>query len=254
MGEIIAIASQKGGVGKTTTCVNLGASLSILNKKTLLIDLDPQGSIAASFSFNNEKIDKGILQVFSQNIPLTDAIYSIGLENLDVVPSFVHNEDEELNLFRLALNYELVKFILNPYKNYYDYILIDCPPSLGSLTVNALTAADSLIIPVQCEYYSIKALGKFLRTIENVAKKYNTDLRLKGFLITMFDKRIKRSVQFEDEIRHSFKNMVFETIIPRNSRISEAPSHGKPVALFDISSAGAISYLQLADEILEDNY
>ncbi len=152
--------------------------------------------------------------------------------------------------FRIALNYRLLRYILNPFKDFYDYIIIDCPPSLGSLTLNALTAADSLLVPVQCEYYSIKALGKFLRTIENVGNKYNKHLQFKGFLITMFDGRIKKSKQIEEELRYSFKDMVFETTIPRNSRISEAPSLGKPVALFDISSKGAISYLQLADEIL----
>ena len=143
--------------------------------------------------------------------------------------------------------------MLKPLKDYYDYILIDCPPSLGSLTLNALSAADSLLIPIQCEYYSIKALGKFLRTIENVGNKYNESLQFKGFLITMYDRRIKKSSQIEAELRYSFKNMVFETIIPRNSKLSEAPSTGKPVALFDISSIGAISYLQLADEILNYN-
>ena len=250
MGEIIAIASQKGGVGKTTTCVNLGTSFSILDKRTLIIDLDPQGSIAASFVFKNLNISKGIYQVFADNIPLAESIYSIGLENLDVVPSFVHGENEEIEFFRLALNSKLLKSILTPVKKYYDYILIDCPPSLGSLTVNAIAAADSLLVPVQCEYYSIKALGKFLRTIENVGKKYNKELQFKGFLITMFDGRIKKSKHIEAEIRHGFKDMVFKTTIPRNSRISEAPSVGKPVALFDISSKGAISYLQLADEIL----
>ncbi len=253
MGEIIAIARHKGGVGKTTTCVNLGTSFSILEKKTLIIDLDPQGSIAASFQFNNNKLENGVFQVFSENIPIVEAIYSVGLENLDVVPSYVYGEDEEIELFRLALNYNKLKHVLKPLKDYYDYILIDCPPSLGSLTLNALSAADSLLIPIQCEYYSIKALGKFLRTIENVGKKYNDSLQFKGFLITMYDRRIKKSSQIEAELRYSFKNMVFETIIPRNSKLSEAPSTGKPVALFDISSIGAISYLQLADEILNYN-
>ncbi len=250
MGQIIAVASQKGGVGKTTTCINLGASLSILDQKSLIIDLDPQGSVAASFHFDNYDIIKGIFQVFSQSIPLTEAIYNIGLDNLDIVPSYVNGEDEEIEIFRLALNYKLLRYILNPFRSYYDYIIIDCPPSLGSLTINALSAADSLLVPVQCEYYSTKALGKFLRTIENVSNKYNENLQIKGFLITMFDKRIKKSIKIEEELRYSFKDMVFETIIPRNSKLSEAPSLGKPVALVDISSKGAISYLQLADEIL----
>lgn len=253
MGEIIAIASQKGGVGKTTTCINLGASFSIFNKKVLLIDLDPQGSISASFQFNGKMIETGIFQIFSQNISLTNAIYNIGLDNLDIVPSNVRNEQEEIELFRLALNYGLLKHVLKPYKEFYDYVLIDCPPSIGSLTINALAAADSVLIPVQCEYYSIKALDKFIKSIENISTKYNNNLQFKGFLVTMFDRRIKKSKQFEVELRYSFDNMVFNTIIPRNSRISESPSLGKPVALFDISSKGAISYLQLADEILNYN-
>ncbi|MFC2089105.1 ParA family protein, partial [Calditrichota bacterium] len=178
---------------------------------------------------------------------------NIGLDNLDIVPSHVVSEQEEIELFRLALNYSLLKHVLKPFKELYDFILIDCPPSIGSLTINALTAADSVLIPVQCEYYSIKALDKFIKSIENTSNKYNKDLQFKGFLVTMFDKRIKKSKQFEVELRYSFDNMVFNTIIPRNSRISESPSLGKPVALLDIASTGAISYLQLADELLNYN-
>lgn len=250
MGEIVAVASQKGGVGKTTTSINLGASLAILDHKTLLIDMDPQGSVAASFHLNETKIKIGMMQIFTDNMPLSEAIIDIGLEDLHIVPSNVFSEDEEIEFFKYAMNFELLKKILSPYKDIYEYILIDCPPSLGSLTINALTAADSLLIPVQCEFYSLKALGKFIRTIKNISKRHNPYLNFIGFLITMYDKRIKRSEEISRELRYSFKSTVLETIIPRNSKISEAPAVGKPVALVDISSPGALGYLQLAEEIL----
>jgi chromosome partitioning protein len=250
MGEIVAIVSQKGGVGKTTTSVNLGASLAILEQKTLLIDMDPQGSIAASFQLNETKIVKGMYQVFKENIPLAEALIDLGLEDFNLVPSNVYSEEEEVEFFRYALDYTLLKNVLKPYKEVYDYILIDCPPSLGSLTINAITAADFLLVPVQCEYYSLKALGKFIRAIKNISQKHNPTLGFKGFLITMFDKRIKKSQEISEELRYSFKDTVLKTVIPRNSRISEAPSTGKPVALLDITSAGALGYLQLAEEIL----
>lgn len=253
MGEIIAIASQKGGVGKTTTCVNLGASFAILQKKTLIVDMDPQGSIGASFQFRDQKIKNGIFQVFSKNIPVSDAIYDIGLENLDVVISNVSNEEEEIEFFRLGLNYRILKNVLKPLKSFYDFILVDCPPSLGTYTVNAIVAADSIVIPVQCEYYSIKALGKFFRTVENISNKHNPDLNLLGVLLTMFDKRIKKSKEIENELRRGFKNLVFKTIIPKNSKLASAPSMGKPAALFDISSPGALSYLYLSEEIISKN-
>ncbi len=253
MGEIIAVASQKGGVGKTTTTVNLGASLAIIGKKIMIIDLDPQGSISASFQLSESKTNIGLYQVFSQNIPLMDAIVDIGLGRLDIVPSNVNTEEEEVRQYRLALNFQFLRHVLVPYKEVYDYILIDCPPSLGTLTINALTAADSVLVPIQCEYYSLKSLGKFVRAIKNISAKYNNNLQFKGFLITMYDKRIRKSREIANELRYSFKQLVFESVIPRNSRVAEAPSKGKPVALFDISSSGAIAYLELAEEIINMN-
>ncbi|MGD9487814.1 MAG: ParA family protein [Calditrichaceae bacterium] len=251
MGEIIAITSQKGGVGKTTTSINLGASLAIFQKRVLLIDIDPQGSIAASFQLDDLSITYGSYDVFVNRIPLSLAIVDVGLDMLEIVPANVHGEEDEIDLFTNALQTELLRSVLSSYKNEYDYILLDCPPSLGTVTLNAITAADSLLIPVQCEYYSLKALGKFIRAIRNIGTKYNPDLRLNGLLITMFDKRLKKSKEIADELRHSFKDLVFNTEIPRNSKISEAPSLGKPVALVDISSPGAVGYLKLAEEIIE---
>jgi chromosome partitioning protein len=253
MSEIIAVTSQKGGVGKTTTAVNLAASLAILERKTLLLDMDPQGSVAASFRMTETEIKSGMYQIFVNKLPLSEAVIDIGLGELDIVPSNIHDEGEEIEFFRYAMDFELLKKVLVPYREIYDYIIIDCPPSLGSPTINAIIAADSLIIPVQSEYYSLKALGKFIRSVRDISNKYNKSLNFKGFLVTMYDKRIKKNQEILEKLRYSFKKIVFETIIPRNAKLAEAPSVGRPVALFDIGSPGALGYLQLAEEIITSN-
>ena len=250
MGEILVIASQKGGVGKTTTAINLGASLAILEKKVLLVDLDPQGSLAAGFHVDEYSVKSGLYDVFVKREPLAMAIRTVGFENLELVPANVKNEDQEIELFTYALQSKILKSILKPIKGMYDFIILDCPPNLGSLTVNALVAADSLVIPLQSEFYSLKSLGKFLKSIKNIGNKYNKNIKFRGILITMFDRRLKKSREIMDELRYSFKDLVFQTVIPRNSKLAEAPALGKPVALVDLTSAGALAYLQLAQELL----
>lgn len=250
MGEIIAIASQKGGVGKTTTAINLGTSLAIFEKKILIIDFDPQGSIAAGFQLDEFDLQYGLFDAFVKKVPLALAIHDIGLNNLEIVPTNVKNEEDEIDLFTNALQPDLLGRILNQYREIYDYIIIDCPPSLGAITVNAVSASDYILIPIQCEYYSLKALGKFLRSLKTIGLKHNKSLKLIGILITMYDKRLRKSQQIEEELRRSFRNLVFSTLIPRNTLVAEAPGLGKPVALLDVSSPGSIAYLNLAQEVL----
>ncbi len=250
MGQIISISSQKGGVGKTTTAVNLGTSLAIFNKSVLLVDLDPQGSIGISFHLEDYHIKFGLYEVMVKNMPLTGTIINSGLDNLDLIPTNIRSEDQEIELYSKALKLDLLKTIINPVKKIYDYIIIDCPPNLGSMTLNGLVAADSVIIPVVSEYYALKALGKFLNTLKSISKKYNRQLKIGGILITMFDRRIKKQKEIVEYLRMTFKNLVFETIIPRNSKVAEAPSVGKPVILHAIHSEGAVRYLKLAEEIM----
>lgn len=250
MGKIIAIASQKGGVGKTTTAINLGVSFSIFNKRTLIVDLDPQGSVAETFQISPYDIPAGILDIFKDKVPLSEAIIDIGLGNYEIVASNIKDEEDEVALYTYAFNLKMLKNILKPYKKVYDYILLDCPPNLGTLTMNGLIAADTVIIPVQCEFYALKSLGKFLQSIRNISKKHNPKMRIEGILITLFDKRLKKSREIADELKRSFKNLVFDIKIPRNAKVAEAPAYGKPVALYDINAPGAIAYLELAEKII----
>ncbi|APF17682.1 ParA family protein [Caldithrix abyssi] len=253
MGKILVVAGQKGGIGKTTTVVNLGASLAIFNKSVLLVDLDPQGSVGISFQLDEYHVKLGMYDVIVNNMALSNAIINSGLDTLDIAPMNVRNEEMEIELYSRALKIDLVKTILTPVRNLYDFIIVDCPPNLGAMTLNGLVAADEVIIPVLSEYYSLKSLGKFLNTLKNISKKYNKNLKIGGILVTMYDARVRKQKEIMEYLRSTFKELVFKSFIPRNSKVSEAPSVGKPVILHDIRSRGALSYLKLAEEIIEKN-
>ncbi len=251
MGEVIAIASQKGGVGKTTTAVNLSASFAALGYKTLLIDVDPQGSVAASFGFGRYDTKAGVLDIFTKDTPISDAIHPTGAPNFDFIPSNVWSDEiEKRHLIGAAAESKL-KNALQGIKESYDYIIIDCPPSMGNLTYNALIAADSLIVPIQCEYYALKALGRFLKMIRMIKRDHNPMLRYRGFLMTMGDLRNNLSRRVIEKVRYTLQGLVFNTVIPRNIRLAEVPYYGKPVVSFDRACKGATSYMELAEEILK---
>lgn len=250
MSEIIAIASQKGGVGKTTTAVNLGASLAVLERRVLIVDMDPQGSVAASFGVGRFDVEYGTFDVLSDGVPLTEAILETGLKDFSIVPSNVWAEDDEILFVEAAQDFRILKETLEAVRSEYDYILIDCPPSLGNLTLNAIVASTSLLVPVQGEFYALKALGRFLRMTRSVSKQYNPDLRYLGFLITMVDWKGEKTRDLIQELESNLKGLVFKVKIPRNEKISLAPALGKPLCLFDIANEGAESYLSLAEDII----
>ncbi|MFQ5648812.1 MAG: ParA family protein [bacterium] len=250
MGEVIAIASQKGGVGKTTTAVNLGASLATLGYHVLLIDIDPQGSVASSFGFTQYDIKAGILDVFLSDEPITNAIHPTGQQNFDLIPTNLWSDDNERRQLVGVASKVRLKDKLTSIKQSYDFLLIDCPPSLGNLTFNALIAADSLIIPIQCEYYALKALGRFLKLTRIIKKENNPRLRYRGFLLTMVDPRNRLTKIVVEKVRYTLKGLVFETMIPRNIRLAEVPYYGQPVITFDKKCKGAAGYMNLAREIL----
>ncbi|WP_339696882.1 ParA family protein [uncultured Marixanthomonas sp.] len=253
MGKIIAIANQKGGVGKTTTSVNLAASLGVLEKKVLLIDADPQANATSGLGIDVEEVEKGTYQILEHTISAADAIMETSSPNLHLIPAHIDLVAIEIELVDQDKRESMLKNAIIGLKEQYDYILIDCAPSLGLLTLNALTAADSVIIPIQCEYFALEGLGKLLNTIKSVQKIHNNNLDIEGLLLTMYDSRLRLSNQVVDEVKKHFDEMVFKTIIMRNVRLSEAPSYGESIISYDASSKGANNYLSLAQELIEKN-
>ncbi|WP_152287643.1 ParA family protein [Flavicella marina] len=253
MGKIIAIANQKGGVGKTTTTVNLAASLGVLEKKILLIDADPQANASSGLGIDIETISAGTYQILEHTITAEEAIQSTTSPNVDIIPAHIDLVAIEIELVDKEDREYMLKKSLEQVKDAYDYILIDCAPSLGLITLNALTAADSVIIPIQCEYFALEGLGKLLNTIKSVQKIHNTDLDIEGLLLTMFDSRLRLSNQVVEEVRKHFNEMVFKTVIQRNTRLGEAPSYGESIIAYDATSKGAENYISLANEVLKKN-
>ena len=253
MGKIIAIANQKGGVGKTTTTVNLAASLGVLEKKVLLIDADPQANATSGLGVDVDTVESGTYQLIEHSSPAKDIIIGTESPNLDLIPAHIDLVAVEIELVDKDRRESKMKEAISDLRDAYDYILIDCAPSLGLLTLNALTAADSVIIPIQCEYFALEGLGKLLNTIKSIQKIHNPDLDIEGMLLTMFDSRLRLSNQVVEEVRKHFSDMVFDTIIQRNVRLSEAPSYGESIIKYDASSKGATNYLNLANEVLTKN-
>ena len=250
MGKLIAIANQKGGVGKTTTTVNLAACLGVLDKKVLLIDADPQANASSGLGIDVEADSPGTYQLLEHNCTAEEAIQKTTATNVDIIPAHIDLVAIEIELVNMEQREYMLKQAIESVKSKYDYILIDCAPSLGLLTLNALTAADSVIIPIQCEYFALEGLGKLLNTIKSVQKIHNEQLDIEGLLLTMYDSRLRLSNQVVEEVQNHFSNMVFKTIIQRNVRLSEAPSHGESIIYYDVNSKGATNYLSLAKEII----
>ena len=254
MGKVIAIANQKGGVGKTTTAINLAASLAVLEKKVLIIDADPQANTTSGLNFSPESDQKRTLyEVMIGKIDVHDALIQTEIVNLQLIPSHINLVGVEIEMLDVPNRESILKEKISTIRNDYDYIIIDCSPSLGLVTINALTAADSVMIPVQPEFFALEGLGKLLQTIRLVQRNINKSLTIEGFVVTMFDGRTKVHVQVVSELKEHFKDLVFNTIIQRNIRLSEAPSHGKPIVLYDVKSNGTSNYLNLAKEVLEKN-
>jgi len=251
MSKIIAIANQKGGVGKTTTAVNLSACLATLKKKVLLVDIDPQGNATSGLGISKNGKVKNIYSVMIEGEDISKAIKSTSVKNLDILISNIELAGAEIELVSMMAREYVLKSALEEVAEKYDYVIIDCPPSLGLLTLNALAASTSVLIPIQCEFYALEGLGQLINTITLIQKKLNTTLNIEGIVLTMFDSRTNLSLQVVEEVKKHFKNKVYPVMIPRNVRLSEAPSHGKPIILYDKDSKGAESYMALAEEILE---
>lgn len=253
MGKIISIANQKGGVGKTTTAINLSAGLAVLEYKTLIIDADPQANATSGVGFDQKTIKTSIYECILNEVNPKDIILQTKTPNLDIIPAHIDLVGAEIELINLPNREKMMKGVLDKIKDDYDFIIIDCSPSLGLITVNALAASDSVIIPVQCEYFALEGLGKLLNTIKIVQSRLNPDLEIEGILLTMYDKRLRLSNQVVEDVRTHFQDMVFETIISRNTTLGEAPSFGESVIMYDAESKGAQSYLDLAREVLQKN-
>ncbi|EAF4310501.1 ParA family protein [Listeria monocytogenes] len=250
MSKVIALANQKGGVGKTTSSVNLSSSLAFLGKKVLLVDIDPQGNASSGVGVNKGEIEHCIYDVLVDDVAIQDVLQKTDLDNLNVIPATIQLAGAEVELVPAISREIRLKKAIDSIRDDYDYVIIDCPPSLGLLTLNALTAADSVLIPVQCEYYALEGLSQLLNTIRIIQKHLNEDLQIEGVLLTMLDARTNLGIQVIEEVKKYFQNKVFNTIIPRNVRLSEAPSHGKPILLYDAKSKGAEVYLELAKEVV----
>ena len=253
MGKIIAIANQKGGVGKTTTAINLAASLAALECKTLIVDADPQANSASGIGIYPQDVHISIYECMVNGANIADAVLDTSVDYLYLVPSNIDLVGAEVEMVNLEDRENKMKEALIPIRDDFDYIIIDCSPSLGLITINAMTAADSVIVPVQCEYFALEGLGKLLNTIKIIQSRLNTELEIEGILLTMYDVRLRLSNQVVEEVRNHFHDIVFETIIPRNVKLSESPSFGLPVLGHDAESKGAISYLNLAKEVIDKN-
>jgi chromosome partitioning protein len=253
MGKIITIANQKGGVGKTTSAINLGAAFAVLERRTLIIDADPQANATSGVGFDPKNIKTSIYECIIDDMDPGNIVLKTATPNLDLVPAHIDLVGAEIEMINMPNREFMLKRALDKIKDKYDFIIIDCSPSLGLVTVNALVAADSVIIPVQCEYFALEGLGKLLNTIKIVQSRLNPNLDLEGILLTMYDSRLRLSNQVVEEVKTHFQDMVFETIISRNTRLGEAPSFGETIIMHDASSSGAINYLNLAREILQKN-
>jgi len=253
MAKIIALANQKGGVGKTTTAINLAASLAVLEYNVLIVDADPQANATSGLGFDLREVENSIYECIVDGTDPRTATLQTEIEHLHVLPSHIDLVGAEIEMLNLPDREKVLGKVLEQLRDQYDFILIDCSPSLGLITVNALTAADSVVIPVQCEYFALEGLGKLLNTIKIIQSRLNPELEIEGFLLTMYDSRLNLSNQVVEEVQRHFSDMVFETLVTRNIKLSEAPSYGKAVVMYDATSKGAVNYLNLARELLKKN-
>ena len=250
MGRIIAIANQKGGVGKTTTAINLSASLASLGKKVLAIDMDPQGNMSSGLGVDKNEVEKTVYDLIIGNIGIEECIYEEVIENLDVLPSNIDLSAAEIELIGVDNKEYILRDEVNKVKEKYDFIIIDCPPALSMLTINAMTTSDSVLVPIQCEYYALEGLSQLIHTIELVQERLNPELEIEGVVFTMYDARTNLSLQVVENVKDNLNQNIYKTIIPRNIRLAEAPSYGMPINLYDPKSTGATSYMLLAEEVI----